>query len=61
MGTAGPSVAKEQAEGVAKTSTPLDTGDECTEIYKTLELRLRAIEAYMTSKRFRLHCEINRI
>jgi hypothetical protein len=24
-------------------------------------LRLRAIEAYMTSKRFRLHCEINRI
>ena len=35
--------------------------DECTEIYNSMELRLREIEAYMTSKRFRLHCEINRI
>jgi len=35
--------------------------DKCTEIYNTMELRLREIEAYMTSKRFRLHCEINRI
>jgi hypothetical protein len=26
-----------------------------------MELHLREIEAYMTSKRFRLHCEINRI
>lgn len=34
---------------------------ECTEVFRTLELRLREIEAYMTSKRFRLHCEINRI
>jgi len=39
----------------------LHTRDECTEIYNTMELRLREIEAYMTSKRFRLHCEINRI
>jgi phage shock protein C len=42
-----------------------DTGfysrKECTEIYSELELRLREIEAFMTSKRFRLHCEINRI
>ena len=32
-----------------------------TEVFRILELRLREIEAYMTSKRFRLHCEINRI
>ena len=30
-------------------------------IFSSLEWRLREIEAYMTSKRFRLHCEINRI
>lgn len=35
--------------------------DECTHLYSELETRLREIEAYMTSKRFRLHCEINRI
>lgn len=35
--------------------------DKCTEIYSSLELRLREIEAYMTSKKFSLHCEINRI
>lgn len=35
--------------------------DECTHLYSQLETRLRDIEAYMTSKRFRLHCEINRI
>lgn len=35
--------------------------DECASIYKTLETRLRDIEAYMTSKQFSLHCEINRI
>lgn len=34
---------------------------ECTEVYSDLEQRLRDIEAFMTSKRFRLHCEINRI
>lgn len=34
---------------------------ECATIYQTLETRLRDIEAYMTSKQFRLHCEINRI
>jgi len=35
--------------------------DECTAIFSKLEQRLREIEAYMTSKKFRLHCEINRI
>ena len=34
---------------------------ECTQLYSELEQRLRNIEAFMTSKRFRLHCEINRI
>lgn len=34
---------------------------DCMKTMRQLELRLRAIEAYMTSKRFRLHCEINRI
>lgn len=34
---------------------------ECTRIYSDLEQRLREMEAFMTSKRFRLHCEINRI
>lgn len=35
--------------------------EKCTEVYNSLELRMREIEAYMTSKKFRLHCEINRI
>lgn len=35
--------------------------EQCAEIYNSLEMRLREIEAYMTSKKFRLHCEIKRI
>lgn len=35
--------------------------EECGKIYRQLEFRLRGIEAYMTSKQFRLHCEIKRI
>ena len=35
--------------------------EDCADIYYTLESRLREIEAFMTSKKFRLHCEINRI
>ena len=42
-------------------STPKYNPKACTDVYNTLELRLREIEAYMTSKKFRLHCEINRI
>ena len=34
---------------------------ESTRVFSDLEQRLREIEAYMTSKRFRLHCQINRI
>ncbi|MEX0964741.1 MAG: PspC domain-containing protein [Pseudohongiellaceae bacterium] len=48
---------KNRSEG----SAYLHSRDRCTDIYNTMELRLREIEAFMTSKRFRLHCEINRI
>lgn len=34
---------------------------ECAEALSSAEARLREVEAYMTSKQFRLHCEINRI
>jgi phage shock protein C len=37
------------------------SANKCSKTFSTLEQRLRAMEAYMTSKRFRLHCEINRI
>ena len=35
--------------------------EECADTYLTLENRLRELEAFITSKKFRLHCEINRI
>jgi phage shock protein C len=35
--------------------------EECADTYYTLENRLRQLEAFITSKKFRLHCEINRI
>lgn len=41
-------------------ATPLDM-DTCAQTLKAAERRLRNVEAYMTSKQFRLHCEINRI
>lgn len=34
---------------------------ECAQIFSKTETRLREVEAYITSKKFRLHCEINRI
>lgn len=34
---------------------------ECSDTFKTVETRLRDVEAFITSKKFRLHCEINRI
>lgn len=46
----------ETAAGAARYSR-----SECTQAFSELELRLREIEAFMTSKKFRLHCEINRI
>ncbi len=35
--------------------------EKTTALYADLEMRLREIEAFMTSKKFRLHCEIKRI
>ena len=52
---------EEQKEQAEEDSTTQYTHDKCTEIYNSMEMRLREIEAFMTSKRFRLHCEINRI
>lgn len=34
---------------------------QCADVFTGLETRLREVEAFMTSKKFRLHCEINRI
>ena len=34
---------------------------ECSEAFRIIEARLRGVEAFITSKKFRLHCEINRI
>lgn len=48
----------EQAEKAAETSASLQ---ECAEVLQQAEMRLRTVEAFMTSKQFRLHCEINRI
>ncbi|MEX2132198.1 MAG: PspC domain-containing protein [Pseudohongiellaceae bacterium] len=36
------------------------TIEDCAQVYYQMESRLRTIEAFITSKRFRLHCEINR-
>lgn len=49
------------AESKKKDSNAHYSRERCTEVYNSLELRLREIEAFMTSKKFRLHCEINRI
>jgi len=35
--------------------------EECADTYYAMESRLRELEAFITSKKFRLHCEINRI
>ena len=48
--------AEEQAD-----TTPRYNRKECSEIFSTLEMRLREIEAFMTSKKFALHCQLNRI
>ncbi len=42
-------------------ATPRPSRAQVTSLYSELETRLREIEAFMTSKRFRLHCQINRI
>lgn len=52
---------RKRQEQRQKARQPLFTLKEVTGMYSELEMRLREIEAYMTSKRFRLHCQINRI
>jgi phage shock protein PspC (stress-responsive transcriptional regulator) len=55
---------KAQAEKAGQTETAESAREnrlQTAECYRTLELRLRDIEAYMTSSKFRLHCELNRI
>ncbi|MDT8427284.1 MAG: envelope stress response membrane protein PspC [Pseudomonadales bacterium] len=47
-----------QAEKAAQNHASLQ---ECASTLQQAENRLRAVEAFMTSKQFRLHCEINRI
>jgi hypothetical protein len=34
---------------------------ECGTAFRAIEARLGHVEAFITSKKFRLHCEINRI
>ena len=45
----------------SRMSTDDKSMEECADTYTTLENRLRELEAFVTSKKFRLHCEINRI
>jgi len=56
-----PAAPIEEAEAFDHDTAPAWGKAECIEVYSALEHRLREIEAFMTSKRFRLHCQINRI
>lgn len=48
-------------EGETQAESKQYSQEECSKLYQSMESRLRDIEAYMTSSKFRLHCEINRI
>lgn len=50
----------QSAETLSNASIALSL-QECASTFNRLETRLRDVEAFMTSKKFRLHCEINRI
>ena len=54
--------AADSGAGTAKPQPNREGGkaEYCAASFRDLEKRLREIEAYMTSKRFRLHCEIKR-
>ncbi len=54
--------ATDSGAGMAKPQPSREGGkaENCAASFRDLEKRLREIEAYMTSKRFRLHCEIKR-
>jgi len=50
-----------EAEHEAARSAACMSIQQCSDKLARAEARLREVEAYMTSKQFRLHCEINRI
>jgi phage shock protein C len=59
---------EEQEYRNAETAQANDSNDsiamslkECYAAFNALESRVQGLEAFMTSRRFRLHCEINRI
>lgn len=52
--------ASDGATGPDTASASTVSADECGRLYYEMETRLRQIEAFITSRRFRLHCEINR-
>ncbi len=61
----------EDADGIAPTPATESRADrqadnamsvrECAAALQQVEARLRDVEAFITSRRFRLHCEIKRI
>ncbi|MCB1672117.1 MAG: PspC domain-containing protein [Gammaproteobacteria bacterium] len=53
--------ARKFRQSTARHSTNEKSLEECADTYYGLESRLRDLEAFITSKKFRLHCEINRI
>ena len=57
---AGPESGPAPAAATAKPGRGSGKAEDCAGTFRDLEKRLREIEAYMTSKRFRLHCEIKR-
>lgn len=52
---------KTKGQGNSRHSFNEKAAEECADTYYALESRLRELEAFITSKKFRLHCEINRI
>ena len=50
----------QDADDAGEPDSRLDI-DTCSDALRTTEKRLQEVEAFITSKQFRLHCEINRI
>ncbi|MGM0632093.1 MAG: PspC domain-containing protein [Pseudomonadota bacterium] len=52
---------EDSVETPIEPADPLTAMQECADTLHRSEARLRELEAFMTSRKFRLHCEINRI
>lgn len=52
---------EEELEQTEEPVDPLTAMQHCADTLHRSEARLRELEAFMTSRKFRLHCEINRI